>query len=51
MLNALDTDGQQAQCTSSVLFSPFDVLELQRVVGAKRAAKMAKGVKDTFMFV
>lgn len=50
MLNALDTDGQQVQCTASVLFTQFELLELQRVVGTKRAAKMIRGVKDTFMF-
>jgi hypothetical protein len=40
----------QVQCTATMLFTPFEVLELQRVVGAKRAARMVQGEKDTFMF-
>ncbi|KAL2918984.1 rRNA-binding ribosome biosynthesis protein utp25 [Polyrhizophydium stewartii] len=48
MLNQLDA--QAGDLTCSVLFSAFDKLSLERVVGSARVDRMIKGQKDTFMF-
>ena len=41
-------EGQNASCT--VLFTPLDVLSLERVVGYSRCIKMIKSNKAAFMF-
>eukprot|EP00842_Homolaphlyctis_polyrhiza_P003553 jgi/Hompol1/4199/HPOL_003563-RA len=48
ILNLLDTSAGDVTC--STLFSAFDKLALERVVGSKRVDRMIKSQKDTFMF-
>ena len=43
--------GMEAEhATVTVLFSRFDALRLERVVGSVRSAKMLKAATSTFMF-
>src|SRR4051794_31816259 len=46
-LNAIEADTQQ---TSMALFSRFDCLALERVVGSARAAQLLAADKDLHMF-
>ena len=41
---------QAGHTTATVLFSKFDALRLERVVGSSRAKKMLKGASGTFLF-
>ncbi|TPX71873.1 hypothetical protein SpCBS45565_g00938 [Spizellomyces sp. 'palustris'] len=48
MINMLDQ--QSADITCTVLFTRYDRLKLERVVGSKRVARMSDGQKEVFMF-
>ncbi|KAH6602711.1 hypothetical protein BASA61_000876 [Batrachochytrium salamandrivorans] len=49
LLNMLESNA--GDLTSSAIYSAFDKLALERVVGSVRVDRMIKGAKDTFMFM
>jgi hypothetical protein len=52
LLNLLSSaDGIEAgHTTATALFSKFDALRLERIVGSSRAQKMLKAASKTFLF-
>lgn len=45
-----ETDATDINSMVSVLYTQYDALKLERVVGTKRVEKMICGTKSTFMF-
>jgi U3 small nucleolar RNA-associated protein 25 len=42
--------GDEEDMTVDVMFSKYDMLKLERVVGTKRCASMSRAVKNVFTF-
>ena len=50
LLNLLEESASGEQATTTALFSRFDALQLERVVGSARSVKMLKSSTGTFLF-
>ncbi|KAI8822997.1 digestive organ expansion factor [Fimicolochytrium jonesii] len=50
MVNMLESDASK-DVTCTVLYTKYDRLKLERVVGSRRVGHMIEGAKDAFMFV
>lgn len=50
MLSEAAQGGLEADTSCTVLFTRYEKMALERIVGAKRAAHMLKSAKATFMF-